>query len=155
MIQHNRNIWLKMCISIQKQLLESHRLQMLKKRHLKLKLPPIPTHIIQQDNNHSKKWVGNNNIMSPVGSRDDTNKETSGKIIARHGNIQVQHGITRINNKFNVTRKQLDHVSTYPLDGWNLMHGHNWQLFLVYLIVFLPLMFRGRIMLKGGRMLCT
>ena len=73
-----------------------HRLQKLKKRHLKLKLPPITTHVTQQDTNHSKKRLGTNNLMYRDANKDNTNKEASGKIKACHGSIQVQHGIIGI-----------------------------------------------------------
>jgi hypothetical protein len=81
-------------------------LQKLKKRHLKLKLPPITTHTTQQDTTHFEKRVGNNNFMYRDGSREDTNKEASGRIKAHHGSIQVQHGIIGIDRRINVTRKK-------------------------------------------------
>ena len=95
--------------------------------HRKLKLPPITTHITQQDNNHFGNKVGTNNLMYQDGNKEDTSNVASGRIKAPHGNIEVQHGTgkqplgTRI--KLPEPRHQLAHVPTFLLDGWMLVHG--------------------------------
>ena len=67
--------------------------------------------------------------MYQDGSREDTCKAASGGIKAQHGSIAVQHGTgnqplgTRI--KLQGPMHQLDHVSTFLLDGRMLVHGPN------------------------------
>ena len=70
--------------------------------------------------------VGINNLLDQEGSRQETNKEASGKIQVKHGNTSIAKqplGTTGTGIGFVVARKQLDHLSTYLLDGWILVHG--------------------------------
>ena len=84
-------------------------------RHLQLKVIPIT---IQRDNNHQGKVVGPNNLMDLDGSRQETNKEGSGRTKENHGNTSIEKqplGTTRNCIRLMETRKQLDHMSRFLL----------------------------------------
>ena len=66
-----------------------------------------------------------NLLMDHNGNIQEISMEPRGRLKARHGNTnttQQQLGTTRINIKLQEPRQQLDHVSTFLLDGWMLMH---------------------------------
>ena len=65
--------------------------------------------------------------------------------VKEHGEIKVMHGYTRVVEKHHgtkgtrinikVARKKLNCVSIFHLDGWMLMPGTNWILFLLDIIL--------------------